>query len=395
MPESGGTRSDLIAEILSELYAALGEEVQRMSADFDANAPWIDRGFSYRTSQLVAERSNRISGKLPKGHPFAESWELAERVMDEFSLSIDRARALGSTSIPMDELASTAANSILAGTLSFHFRLPFSWIEFEVQPPDPTSLGPFSLAVQEHESGRRRSVLTGVVEATCLTRARLAVERKAGEIAGLMLSAGVLDLVIPKPLLRSASTLELSTHESGTFYRFEASSEILTGIEGSSFEFLRPLDELESRRGSDAALMERLRRIASLLSSTSSDARALCAAAGATFQAVCSVHDGGSALLTAVLALEGLLLEGSRDNLSARLQDAVAYSLGRSREIRREIRKRVSHIYKRRSEFVHEGSWKGSQEDIGDAITMLRDILWQELRHLDVVASEEDDRAID
>jgi len=54
--------------------------------------------------------------------------------------------------------------------------------------------------------------------------------------------------------------------------------------------------------------------------------------------------------------LEGLLLDKkNKDDLSARLQDAVAYLLGGSRDTRTQTRRIVRDLYSARSAFVHNG----------------------------------------
>ncbi|CAN7217088.1 hypothetical protein [Mesorhizobium sp. LjNodule214] len=64
--------------------------------------------------------------------------------------------------------------------------------------------------------------------------------------------------------------------------------------------------------------------------------------------------EGEKAMFLATM-LEGLLLDRRKDDLSSRLQDAVAYWVGSSAADREAIRKDVRDLYAARSEFVHNG----------------------------------------
>jgi hypothetical protein len=78
--------------------------------------------------------------------------------------------------------------------------------------------------------------------------------------------------------------------------------------------------------------------------------------------------------------LEGLLLDKkNKDDLSARLQDSVAFWLGGSPKVRAATRKKISDIYKARSEFVHNGILSPSYLHIEAAIDVVRKVLHKEI----------------
>jgi hypothetical protein len=63
------------------------------------------------------------------------------------------------------------------------------------------------------------------------------------------------------------------------------------------------------------------------------------------------------AIINYAMCLEGLLLEHSdKDNVTARLSEAVAYRLGRSAEDRDRLRKLTRKLYSLRSDYVHTGA---------------------------------------
>ncbi|MEW5738178.1 MAG: hypothetical protein AB1938_04595 [Myxococcota bacterium] len=59
-------------------------------------------------------------------------------------------------------------------------------------------------------------------------------------------------------------------------------------------------------------------------------------------------------------ALESLLLE-AKEELSARVADAVAFLLGQSQADRKRLRDQVKDLYNVRSKYIHEGEYQGDE----------------------------------
>jgi hypothetical protein len=92
---------------------------------------------------------------------------------------------------------------------------------------------------------------------------------------------------------------------------------------------------------------------------------------------------GESAMFLAI-TMEGLMLDKrQKDDLSARLQDSVAYWLGGSSNERQKNRKYVSELYKVRSNYVHNGEDAPSAFDVEGVRELTRRVLRKELLTLE------------
>lgn len=91
----------------------------------------------------------------------------------------------------------------------------------------------------------------------------------------------------------------------------------------------------------------------------------------------------GDAYLYLATCLEGLLLDGEKkDDLSARVADAVGFLLGRTHDERVAFRERATHLYKVRSSYVHKGEYTGSELERLKCIELARAVVAAELRLL-------------
>lgn len=80
------------------------------------------------------------------------------------------------------------------------------------------------------------------------------------------------------------------------------------------------------------------------------------------------------------ITMEGLLLDKrQKDDLSARLQDSVAYWIGGSSSEREKNRKCVSELYKVRSNYVHNGEDAPSLFDVDGVRELTRRVIRKEL----------------
>jgi hypothetical protein len=88
----------------------------------------------------------------------------------------------------------------------------------------------------------------------------------------------------------------------------------------------------------------------------------------------------GEAAMLLSTTLEGLLLDKrNKDDLSARLQDAVSFYVGESRAKRAEIRNIVRDLYKARSSFVHNGETETGSLRIDEVMVLVQNVLRKEL----------------
>lgn len=126
-----------------------------------------------------------------------------------------------------------------------------------------------------------------------------------------------------------------------------------------------PEGELDQRLGSEGAVKRRTRQLERLFSSTETRAQEVRQALRMYLRAHAAWSEGEKAMFLGTM-LEGLLLDRRKDDLSARLQDAVAFWIGSSAEERTGIRKDIRDLYSARSDFVHNGelSPRGFREEI-------------------------------
>jgi hypothetical protein len=88
----------------------------------------------------------------------------------------------------------------------------------------------------------------------------------------------------------------------------------------------------------------------------------------------------GEAAMFLAITMEGLLLDKrQKDDLSARLQDSVAYWLGGSSDEREKNRRCVSELYKVRSNYVHNGEDAPAGFDLDGMQELTRRVIRKEL----------------
>jgi hypothetical protein len=92
------------------------------------------------------------------------------------------------------------------------------------------------------------------------------------------------------------------------------------------------------------------------------------------------VWNVGEAAMFLAITMEGLLLDKrQKEDLSARLQEAVAYWLGGSADERESNRKRVSELYRVRSNYVHNGEDAASSFDLESVREITRRVILKEI----------------
>jgi hypothetical protein len=93
--------------------------------------------------------------------------------------------------------------------------------------------------------------------------------------------------------------------------------------------------------------------------------------------------DFGVAVSLAFTIIEGLVLEGEvKEDVTARLREAVAHSLARSVDDRHALRRDVNRLYKLRSSFVHTGEASEKASDRHRIMELLARVVRRELELL-------------
>jgi hypothetical protein len=135
-------------------------------------------------------------------------------------------------------------------------------------------------------------------------------------------------------------------------------------------------NEIDAARTRQNRVDSNLRIFSRAISDSSPSALAVQHACRTYLRAYESWNLGESAMFLAV-TMEGLLLDKrQKDDLSARLQDSVAYWIGGSASEREENRKYVSELYKVRSNYVHNGE----DATAGFNIDIVRDLTRRVIR---------------
>jgi hypothetical protein len=135
-------------------------------------------------------------------------------------------------------------------------------------------------------------------------------------------------------------------------------------------------------RTSQSRLTSNLRTLNRAINDRSPPALAVQHACRMYLRAYEAWNAGESAMFFAI-TMEGLLLDKrQKDDLSARLQDSVAYWLGGSATDREKTRKCVAELYSVRSNYVHNGEDAPSGFDLARVRELTRKVIRKELMTL-------------
>src|SRR5262249_44230338 len=138
-------------------------------------------------------------------------------------------------------------------------------------------------------------------------------------------------------------------------------------------------NEIDSARPAQDRIAANLRILGRGMSDLSQAALAVRHACRTYLRAYESWNAGETAMFLAI-TMEGLMLDKrQKDDLSARLQDSVAYWLGGSFNERKKNRQCVSELYKVRSNYVHNGEDAHSAFDIDAVHDLTRRVIRKEL----------------
>ncbi|WP_128933582.1 HEPN domain-containing protein [Bradyrhizobium zhanjiangense] len=140
-----------------------------------------------------------------------------------------------------------------------------------------------------------------------------------------------------------------------------------------------PGNEIDAARGPQSRLETNLRVFVRAMADVSPAAVAARHACRMYLRSYGGWNVGEAAMFLAI-TMEGLLLDKrQKDDLSARLQDSVAYWLAGSSVERENNRKRISELYKVRSNYVHNGEDAPPSFDIDTMRDLTRRVLRKEL----------------
>jgi hypothetical protein len=141
-------------------------------------------------------------------------------------------------------------------------------------------------------------------------------------------------------------------------------------------------NEIDSASTSQSRLDSNLRILNRAISDPRPPALAVQHACRMYLRAYEAWNAGESAMFFAI-TMEGLLLDKrQKDDLSARLQDAVAYWLGGSAADRERTRTCVAELYKVRSNYVHNGEDAPSGFNVDSVRELTRKVIRKELMTL-------------
>lgn len=293
----------------------------------------------------------------------------------------------------------------------FHFQVPVAYVrtgpalsvEFERDKLDALSLsalrvrltsdysslkafdtvGPFNLGPQERGQDLLRSEnwiwVEGSLRGKNFQRVRLFIETLCQEIQGALLALGLCKF----ELTHLISPPEMLIGSGATFNAGSYTNSIVSGVAFSvSYSPKLPAEgELDMRDGLDRTLSRRLRLFERIFRGEDDRAREIRQALRIYLRAHAAWSEGEKAMFLATL-LEGLLLDRRKEDLSARLQDAVAYWVGTTAIERNDIRALIKKLYSARSDFVHNGQLAPSNFDADEVFVLAQRVIEKETVNL-------------
>ncbi len=222
--------------------------------------------------------------------------------------------------------------------------------------------------------------LRGTISSPTTDGAVYAAERVGSEIVGGGLALGIFSWIdVRRPRSRLSMTIdgqpsELTPWAQGVF----------PGCFGELPADMSEMEKEAYRQGHpDKAVERHLRALRRLVLSEAPRAAEVRNACRTAIMAI-AAPDYGLALTLAFTVVEGLLLEAeAKDNVLARLTEAIAHSLGRTAEERATLRKVAKKLYEHRSGFVHTGTADETPMGRSNAIELMTHVLRREIQALD------------
>lgn len=154
----------------------------------------------------------------------------------------------------------------------------------------------------------------------------------------------------------------------------------------SNTEFVIPetKDEISKKRIEsypELAIDDKIKKLEKVISGTDDRGKELRNSIRLYFDAWSYTElDPGKSVAFALMSMESVLLENKTQDILARLKEAVAYRLGRSRDERRDLRDVIGKLYQARSSYVHRGEVEKPEDILNEALTLAKDVLYLEVR---------------
>jgi hypothetical protein len=269
---------------------------------------------------------------------------------------------------PLCYLSGTTGVDYVAHAQGTKLRLTSNYADLSLVKMHPELL--------DDKEGGKYFWIEGSVKARRYDGVRGEVDRLVVSAIGMM---DVIGLLQYNAWAQHGSMLSIGTKDrvsSGAYYDMHCVRicRQLVGLRDPAAE--NEIDSARTRQGRMDANLRILGRAMCDLSPSALTVRHACRTYLRTYEA----WNVGEAAMFLAITLEGLLLDKrQKDDLSARLQDSVAYWIGGSSNQREMNRKCVSELYKIRSNYVHNGEDAPAAFDLDGARELTRRVIRKEL----------------
>ena len=245
----------------------------------------------------------------------------------------------------------------------------------------------FSVTLREDKPAQLK--LTAAVAAATREGAVLTAERLLDTVIGAMRAVGVcrfLESRNPHAKRPMMNLLSVAPRRPEDDFPAPMASIYADRLASLYFEVPADLNDLERRVLSDGdqprALGRHLRTVVKTLAGVSERAQEVRNACGVAINAEHCL-DFGVLVSVAFSCLEGLLLNPKdKSDVTARLSEAIAHSLGETVEEKNELRARVKKLYDVRSKFVHTGMVAETASSRRSALELMYRVLRRQMELL-------------
>jgi hypothetical protein len=351
--------------------------------------PGLHQALTQRT--VLGDRDPLAGSDSLHIQPSAGLEQVALQILAELGSETELRDSRDIVAIVSDELAANSKSEFAVALKKAAARLrhPNRLFEFRVPISAYSGLsiqwqlgGIHSLEIRDCSSNGEppRMELKGCIEAPHAHRLIDRVEQCVKFVIGAFIATGIARFYYA----RISSVPIVTIEGDSAMLHLDASVGALAA--GTFFGIPEDFDEIKARRAKAKSLTNAinptLERIAYIISSDDPKAVALRSAAILYADAV-AAREAGRSVAFALMVLEAVLLERSNtDTVLARLKEAVAYRLGRSREDRARIRKQIGRLYEFRSSFVHTGAVNVAEFEQHEALELVRAVLKREIDDL-------------
>jgi hypothetical protein len=306
----------------------------------------------------VADGILELLGKDGRAHGFQGSWEI-------LSFCLDRLQDIQQDDPDYDPEAArtTIASRLMAPLRRFAFAITYPTVSsftFEWDIGGPNAL---RVAVAARSDKPPLLKVLGAVDAATREGAMHAAERTIDSVLGATRTMGFsrfFESRHPAAKRPGIALKALAPERPQDDFPAPAAAVYADRLSSVMFSVPEDLSELEksvlNSGDCTAALSRHVRVLTNLLAGSGARARELRNACRLSINAEHS-SEFGVLVTLAFSSLEGLLLQPHvRDDVLARLAEAVAHSLGGTVDEKNVLRKTVKKLYDVRSQFVHTGA---------------------------------------